>query len=315
MNLAYPQILILQDLGVKSEIINQKLADLNINHQLVHTLNDSILNHKVVEIIITIKEKVDKALISKFPKLKLVTVAFTGYDVVDVNYCYSNNIAVCNVPSYATNAVAELTLGFAISLLRDIPQTSNLLQKGGWNFKPGMDLYGKNVGIIGTGAIGTKVAQLFKAFGCEIFGWSRSENQEFIKLGGIYLNNLDDLCALADIITVHTPLNNQTNNLINDALFKLMKPSAFLINTSRGPIVNEDALIKAIENDTIAGAALDVFEIEPIPHNSKILNTKNVLLTPHIAYKTDEAMEKRAIITIENIANFLRGTPKNLVTK
>lgn len=313
MNTALPQLLILQDLGVNPELFSQKLKEFNINYLILNTLNDHNLDSKNVEIIITIKEKVDESLLVQFPNVKMVAVAFTGYDAVDINYCKSKNITVCNVPSYATNAVAELTIGLTISLLRDITKTNTLIKNNGWNYKSGFDLNGKKVGIVGTGTIGVRVAELFKVFGCELFGYSRSVNQDFIKLGGNYVENLNELCSFVDIVSIHTPLNENTKDLISTNQFKGMKPSAYLINTSRGPVVNEKALIHALENKMIAGAAIDVFDVEPIPNNSDFIKVENALLTPHIAYKTEEALTRRAEITMENIRNFLNGNPVNVV--
>lgn len=308
------QILILQDLGVDNAFVKQLLANQTIQHQLINGLEDLNLIHKNVEIIITIKEKVDENLLKQFPNNQLIAVAFTGYDAVDVDYCKQQNIKVCNVPSYATDAVAELTIGLAIALLRDIPKTNHLIKNNGWNFSPGFELKGKTVGIVGTGTIGTRVAEIFKVFGCEILGWSRSVNQDFINLGGIYLDNIDELCATVDILSIHTPLNAATKNLIDSQQLNQMKPTAYLINTARGPIVNEIALANALNEHKIAGAAIDVFEVEPILANNLLLQTKNAILTPHIAYKTNEALQRRATITIENIKQFLDGNLVNIVS-
>lgn len=307
------QILVLQDLGISSSKLTDLFVSLNIKYQIIHGLSDVNLIDENVQIIITIKEKVDEDLLKNFPNTQLIAVAFTGFDVVDVEFCNKHQITVCNVPSYATDAVAELTIGLAISLLRDIPKTNHLIKNNGWNFTPGHELKGKKVGIVGTGSIGTRVAELFNVFGCEIVGWSRSHNPDFLKLGGIYIDDLNEFCSKVDIVTIHTPLNKSTKNLIDMEQLKLMKPSAFLINTARGPIVNQEALVFALHNKTIAGAAIDVFEIEPISSNNLLLPIENCILTPHIAYKTQEALQRRALITVENIKHFLDGNPINQV--
>jgi D-3-phosphoglycerate dehydrogenase len=313
MNNTPLQILILQELGVTPALLQQKVNEKELTHQLIFTVNDEFLDKNKVEIIITIKEKVTQELLNQFPNVKMIAVAFTGYDAVDISYCKLKNITVCNVPSYATDSVAELTIGLAISLLRDITKTNTLVANGGWNYKPGFELKGKKVGIIGTGTIGVRVAELFNVFGCEIIGWSRSKNEDFIKLGATYVNNLNDLCATVDILSLHTPLNENTKDLINSDQFNLMKPTAYLINVARGPVVNEKALIDALETHTIAGAAIDVFDVEPIPENADIIKVENALLTPHIAYKTQEALERRMQITLNNISSFLKGNPVNKV--
>lgn len=307
------QILILQDLGISLTKLNEVFASIKYKNQLIHGISDINLIDEKVQIIITIKEKVDAQLLKKFPNTKLVAVAFTGFDAVDNTYCKQHNISVCNVPSYATDAVAELTIGLAISLLRAIPETNQLLKKGAWNFAPGQELKGKNVGIIGTGTIGLRVAKLFKVFGCNILGWSRSKNQHFIDLGGIYTDDLNKLCCEVDILTIHIPLNESTKNLIDTQQLQLMKPTAFIINTARGPIINEISLAKALQNNQISGATIDVFDVEPILSENKLLQTKNSILTPHIGYKTQEALERRASITAANIEHFNNGNPINLV--
>lgn len=307
------QLLVLQDLSVPKNYFKQVLADYSIQHQIIEGINDNYLNPNKVEIIITIKEKVDEILLKQFPNTQLIAVAFTGYDVVDINYCSQHNIGVCNVPSYATDAVAELTIGLAISLLRDIPKTNQLIRNGGWNFTAGQELKGKKIGIVGTGNIGLRVAEIFKVFGCELLGWSRTKNPDFIKLGGIYMDDINELCEKVDILSIHTPLNESTKNLIDIAQLKLMKPSSFLINTARGPIVNQEALEKALNNNLIAGAAIDVFEVEPVSQDLLLLKTTNSIVTPHIAYKTQEALQRRVAITFDNIRHFLDGKPINKV--
>jgi D-3-phosphoglycerate dehydrogenase len=307
------QVLILQDLGIDAIDFESNLIQNKLHLQSIWGIKSSQLIPEKVEIIITIKEKVDETLLKQFPNTKLIAVAFTGYDVVDINYCSLNNMSVCNVPSYATDAVAELTIGLAISLLRDIPKTNQLIRNGGWNFTTGQELKGKTIGIVGTGTIGLRVAEIFKVFGCELMGWSRTKNPDFIKLGGIYMDDINELCEKVDILSIHTPLNESTKNLIDIAQLKLMKPSSFLINTARGPIVNQEALTKALHNHLIAGAAIDVFDEEPVPQDLALLKTTHSILTPHIAYKTQEALQRRAAITVENIRQFLIGNPINKV--
>lgn len=307
------QILILQDLGIDVKDFESNLIQNKLPHQSVWGIKSAQLIPEEVAVIITIKEKVDETLLRQFPNTQLIAVAFTGYDVVDINYCSQNHISVCNVPSYATDAVAELTIGLAISLLREIPKTNQLIRNGGWNYKVGQELKGKTIGIVGTGTIGLKVAELFKVFGCKLLGWSRTKNPEFLKLGGIYLDDINKLCKKVDILTIHTPLNESTKHLIDVTQLQLMQPSSFLINTARGPIVNQEALTKALNDQIIAGAAIDVFDVEPVPQDLALLKTTNSIITPHIAYKTQDALQRRAMITVENIKHFINGNPINKI--
>jgi phosphoglycerate dehydrogenase-like enzyme len=261
-----------------------------------------------------VKKKLGSAELSEFLKLKMIAVAFTGYDSVDLNYCKENNIAVCNVPAYSTNSVAELAVGQAISLFREIPKGNEIIRNGGWDIgRPGIELSGKTVGICGTGAIGLRTAQLFKAFGCEIKGWSRTRRKEFIDLGGKYVDTLEELCSISDILSIHVPSNSDTKALIGKKQLAMMKQSAYLINTARGLVVDEQALYESLSQKKIAGAALDVFSVEPIESDNPFLKLDNVILTPHIAFKTCEALKRRSEITKNNIISFESGLKENRV--
>ncbi len=309
--MAKKQILILEDLGINQKDFQELISQKKLDYDWINNFDST--NADLIEGIITIKIKVDAQLISQFPNLKFVAVAFTGYDCVDMTACQQNNIAVFNVPTYSTDSVAELTLGLAISLLREIPQTQNVLRSGNWAHPAGLELKGKTVGIIGTGNIGLRVAELFSAFGCKLLAWSRSERQAFIDLGGNYTNSLEELAAKVDILSVHIPQTPESVNLIDAAILSKMKTSAYLINAARGPIVNQNDLSEALNNNQLAGAAIDVFDQEPIAENTAILKAKNTILTPHIAYKTEEALLRRASITVDNISAFANGAIINRV--
>ncbi len=306
------QVLVLQDLGINKESLQQLITDSDLPFEFVFD-KTTISNNENIEGIITIKEKVGEKLINIYPNVKFIAVAFTGYDCVDMEICREKNIAVYNVPAYSTDSVAELTLGLTISLLRDITYTDKLIRSGSWNHPAGIELKGKKIGIVGTGTIGLRVAEIFKVMGCELYAWSRSKNPGFTEMGGIYISDLKELCAKTDIITIHIPQNKETINLIHKEHFEAMKPSAFIINTARGPIVNQNDLTEALKNKMIAGAGIDVYDQEPVPKNLKLLNTENSILLPHIAFKTKEALVRRAEITLENIQNFLDRNDRNRV--
>ena len=177
----------------------------------------------------------------------------------------------------------------------------------------GTELFGKKFGIIGTGAIGLRVAEIAKAFGCEILAYSRSKKAKAIELGVKYVD-LDTLLKECDIVSLHVPLNNSTINLIDEKKLALLKTSAILINAARGPIVDESALAKALNEGKIAGAGIDVFKNEPpISVLNPLVKAKNVILTPHVGFATDEALYNRLEITIENIYQWIKGTPENLI--
>jgi len=303
------QILILEDLGIPLVDFQKITSQSELNFDFI---SDNHISANV-EGIITIKTTVDKQLIEKYPNLKFIAVAFTGYDCVDLSICKQKNISVFNVPAYSTNSVAELAVGLAISLLREIPTAINIVQSGKWNLKPGLELSGKKIGILGTGEIGTTTAKYFKTFGCEIVGWSRSEREEFKKYGA-YTNDLIEFFSSVDIVSVHLPLNILTKSMIGEKELSSMKSSAYIINVARGPIIDKNALYNILNEEKIAGAAIDVFDQEPLEATSPFLQLSNIILTPHIAYKTEEALIRRAKITIGNIVHFIKGEPTNVVS-
>lgn len=303
------QILLLEKLGIPEADVKEKAKDLD--YELIWDSKKA--NTEAVEVVVTIKKEVDRKIVEKYPNLKMIAVAFTGYDAVDMDVCHEKDIAVYNVPAYATNSVAELAVGLSISLLREIPKGDQLVKNKEWDLKPGLDLGDKTIGIVGTGTIGIAAAKLFKAFGCKLIGWSKSVKDEFRDLGGTYVDELKQLFSQADIVSVHLPLNEKTRDIIGYEELSSMKNSGFLINTARGPIINESDLIKILKEEKIAGAALDVFDTEPIEKDNELLTLKNVILTPHIAYKTEEALQRRAQVTMDNIKDFNEGKKGNRV--
>lgn len=247
----------------------------------------------------------------KCPDLKYICVAFTGYDHVDMDYCREKGITVSNCAGYSTVAVADLVFGFVIDLYRNIIRCNEVVRESGT--KAGLigpELEGKTFGIIGAGAIGTRVARIAQAFGCRTLAYSRTKKD----IDGLEFVGLDTLMAESDIVSVHVPQTKETTGLINSEKIALMKKDAVLINTARGPIVDSQALADALNESRIAGAAVDVFETEPpIDPAHPLLNAKNCIATPHIAFASVQAMYKRADIVCENIKAYLAGSPVNLV--
>ncbi len=175
------------------------------------------------------------------------------------------------------------------------------------------DLFGKTLGVIGTGAIGKRVAEIGLAFGCKVIAYNRSENKDLVNQGVIY-KPLEDILKESDIATIHLPLTKDTRGLINAEKLNLMKKNALLINTARGPIVDNEALSEALKSGQLGGAGIDVFDMEPpLPLEYPLLNSPNTVLTPHIGFATKEAMQRRAKITFENIIRWIEGNPQNRV--
>lgn len=240
--------------------------------------------------------------LSKCPKLQFLNVAFTGLDHIDLDYCEAHRIRVKNASGYATQGVAELAVGLMIDVLRQITYLDGSIRKGGVRGAfLGRELRGKTVGIVGTGAIGIRTAQLLQAFGCKLIAWSRTERQEVMEMGITYVS-LDDLMRRSDIISLHVPMTPETNGLISRELLALCKPSAILINTARGKVVDMIALAEALRDGRLAGAGIDVYEKEPpLPQDHPLLNAPNCVLVPHVGYATREAFDDRIEIVLGNL--------------
>lgn len=315
------KIVIIEPLGVKEDKLNNILDKLDGKNCEIVKYNDRkedaetlIERAKDADVVILTNLPFRKEVIEQCKNLKMISVAFTGVDHVDTAFCKEQGITVCNAAGYSTNGVAELTFGLAISIFRDLKISDNIVrQNKGRGALLGRELNGKKFGIIGTGAIGMRVAEIAKAFGCEILAYSRSEKEEFLNLGAKYLS-LDKLMAESDIVSLHLPLNEHTKGMIGKEEISKMKESSIFINTARGPIVDSEALAEALNSDKIAGAGIDVFEVEPpIPSDHPLLNAKNAILAPHIAFATEEALLIRADIVVENIVKWLDGNPQNLI--
>ena len=248
------------------------------------------------------------------PRLRYVDVAFTGVDHVAMEECRQREILVSNAAGYSDQAVAELVMGQALSLLRRLPACDAAVRQlqGGPGLRGG-EIAGRTVGIIGLGRIGLRVAQLALAFGARVIAASPHERPEALALGVRYLP-LEELLRTADIVTLHAPSNAATRGLMGAAQFALMKPTALFINCARGALVDAQALADALNSGRIAGAAVDVFNAEPpLPADEPLLHAKNAVLTPHVAFNTEESMLRRAQIVFDNLNAYLAGEPVNLV--
>ncbi len=264
------------------------------------------------DVIVLANQPLRRSVIEQCHRLKLVDVAFTGLDHVDLMACQERNIMVCNAAGYSTNAVAELAFGLIIDLYRDIVNCHQNLINGVVTGVPGFELRGKTLGIVGTGAIGLRVAEIGKAFGCNLIGYSRHPREAGKALGMTYLP-LEDVLRRSDIVTLHLPLTPETTGIIGEAELKLMKPEAILINTARGGIVDSQALTNALNGGIIAGAGIDVFNEEPpFTKHEPLMTARNVVLTPHIAYSTKESLYQRAAIVFDNVRCWLEGKPQNV---
>ncbi|QGH20394.1 2-hydroxyacid dehydrogenase [Clostridium butyricum] len=309
---------ILEPLGVEKEkfldMAEKVLGDrveITYYDNRVEDSETLIERSKDAEIVVLSNFQYRKDVIEKCPNLKMICVAFTGVDHVDIDYCKDRGITVCNCAGYSTVAVADLVFGLLINIYRNIVECNIITRKGGTkNGLVGFELEGKKFGVIGTGAIGMRVANIAKAFGCEVYAYSRTV-KEGKEIKYVDLNTLLSTC---DVISLHVPLNENTKGLINEENIKLMKKNAILINTARGPVVDSKALSDALKNNIIAGAGIDVFEIEPpIPVDHVLFDAPNLIVTPHVAFATKESMVKRAEIVFDNIDKYINGSSQNVI--
>ena len=257
--------------------------------------------------------KFGRDIIEKCPELKMICVAFTGVDLVDIEYCKEKNIRVCNCAGYSTVAVADLVFGFVIDLARNVFPCNEVVRKGGTKQGlVGFELEGKKFGVIGAGAIGQRVLKIAQAFGCETYAYNRSPKE----IPGVQFVTMEELLKTCDIISVHVPQTKETIGLIGEEQFDMMKDTALFINTARGPIVDSEALAKALNEGQIAGAAVDVFEVEPpVAADHVLFGAKNLIATPHVAFASQQAFEKRAVIVAENIKCWINGNMQNVIAK
>lgn len=259
------------------------------------------------DIVVVSNIKLSAAVLSQCPHLKYLSVAFTGLDHIDLAYCKEHDITVQNAAGYSTTAVSELAVGMMLDLLRNIITLNEKIRQGGSRGTfLGRELRGKTVGVVGTGAIGTATAHLLLAFGAKVIAYSRTRRPEVEALGVHYMS-LDELLKEADIVSLHVPLCNETRGLIGERELSLMKPTALLVNTARGPVCDIAAVGKALVESRIAGAAFDVFEQEPpLPIDHLLLSTNRCLVTPHVAFATEESFAARADIVFGHVDDYLK---------
>ena len=243
-------------------------------------------------------------------KLDLIDVAFTGVDHVDLDACKEKGIKVLNASGYSDDSVAELVIGLTISVLRKFNENRGNIFNGENNYLLGELIKGKTFGVIGTGNIGSKLIDLLSVFGCKIIAYSRTEKEE-IKAKGVEYVDLPTLLKESDIVSLHIPNNKETKGFLGSEELDLMKEGAVLINCARGAVVDNDYLAKLLNEDKLR-AGIDVFDMEPpLPEDYPLRNSKNVILTNHVAFYTKEAMEIRADIVFDNLYQYLEGNIVN----
>jgi D-lactate dehydrogenase len=285
---------------------------------------------------IFVYSKIDRNILDRLPKLKLIATLSTGFDHIDLEECSRRGITVCNVPFYGENTVAEHTFALILALSRKIYQSIDRTRKGGFDNKNlrGFDLKGRTIGLVGTGHISAHAARIAYGFEMNILGYDLNQNPELAKNYGLKYVGLNELLKNSDIVSLHLPLNDKTKHIISKKNIALMKPTALIINTARGGLIETDALVKALQNKKIAGAGLDVLEeecfikeekqllsgefnktcnLQTVLENHMLLQLDNVIITPHNAFNSEEALHRIIDTSIENIKNFQKKNPQNVV--
>ncbi|MBI3589515.1 MAG: hydroxyacid dehydrogenase [Candidatus Liptonbacteria bacterium] len=326
----------------EKDYLETKIKELNLPIEAEyfedHLDKDHLPSDKSAEIIsVFVGSQIDKPVLDAFPNLKLLTTRSTGYDHIDVSAAKAKNLPVAYVPGYGENTVAEFAFGLILALSRKIYlSVDQIRESGSFNLDrlQGFDLKGKTLGVVGTGHIGKHMIRMAKGFDMNVVACDAFPDQEFQEAVGFEYLSLEDLLKRSDIVTLHVPYMKETHHLVNATTIQLMKKGAYLINTARGAIVETEALVQALKNGDLAGAGLDVLEEEgiiddeldfivgghPEEHNLKtvladhvLIDMPGVIVTPHNAFNTREALERILATTLESIRSFLSGTPKNLI--
>jgi len=277
---------------------------------------------KGAEIIFTNKTPLRESVLALLPDLKYIGVLATGYNVVDVEYAKTRGIAVANVPGYGTASVVQMTFALLLELCQHVQSHSDSVRQGDWAASPDfcywnfplIELEGKTIGIIGFGRIGQKVADIATAFGMNILGFSKTRSDQSHRKNFKWAE-LNQLLEESDVVSVHCPLFPETQGIINKNTLKLMKRSAFFLNTSRGPLMVDQDLADALNEGIIAGAGIDVLSVEPPSADNPLFTAKNCLITPHIAWATKEARSRLMGIAENNLSSFLNQKPVNIINK
>jgi phosphoglycerate dehydrogenase-like enzyme len=289
---------------VQVEAFPEHIADLETLAKRLHNFECVVLMRE--------RTPLPRALIEKLPNLKLVITTGMQNASVDAAALAEHGIVFCGTDGLG-HSTAELTWGLIIDLFRSITHEDRALRQGRWQTRIGHGMKGKTLGIIGLGRLGAMVAGYGKAFGMEVLGWSRSFDAEKAAKLGIKSVTKDELFSQSDVVTIHVNLNDSSRGLVGAADLGRMKPSAYLVNTSRAPIVDQAALLAALKARKVAGAAIDVYDVEPVTKGHPFFELDNVIVTPHLGYAIEENFRVNYTSAIENIRAFLDGKPVRLV--
>ncbi|WP_296114657.1 NAD(P)-dependent oxidoreductase [uncultured Anaerococcus sp.] len=297
----------------------EKLGNLTVYKERANGREEIIKRAKDADILLVCYARIDREIVESLPKLEYIGLLSTGFDNIDLDACRENNVAVTNVPSYGTEAVAQFSLALLLEIVSRVGHHDREVKNGRWmkagfwyfGDYPLIELYGKTIGIIGLGKIGLAAAKIYKAMGMEVLAYNRSEDdkaREYVK----YVN-IDAIYEKSDIIDLHLPLTEKTKNIIDEDSISKMKDGVIIINTARGGLVDEKALMAGIDSGKVFAAGLDVNKTEPINCDNPLLSYKNIILTPHMAWGPGETRNRLVDIAIDNIFCFERSESKNRV--
>ena len=305
--------------NIFKEIVDtEKFKDIysfEIFNEAFNNENEATLALEEFEVLFIMRERtpITKTLLDNLPKLKYIMTSGMRNNSIDLKVTKEKGIVVCGT-EINSNPAAEITWTLILGLLRNVKQEIDNMFQGYWQNTIGFELKGKRIGLIGLGKIGTQVAKVAKAFNMEVSAWSENLNLSHANDLEVLPMSKNDLLKTSDILSIHVVMGERYKNLITEKEFKIMKKNSILINTSRGPIVNESDLIEALQNDIIAGAGLDVFDKEPLPQDHKLRFLNNALLFPHIGYVTFENYSKFYTQMMENLDSCLKNKPSRVLS-
>jgi len=294
----------------------EKLGDLSVYDRTLP--EQTVERARGAKAVFTNKVILDTDALKQLPELKFIGVLATGYNVVDIDTATKNGITVCNIPAYSTASVAQMVFAHILNSTQQVARHAASVSKGDWAnsidfsywLTPQTELAGKTLGIIGFGRIGQAVARIALAMDMKVIFHNRSEKSTKLAAKQV---DLDTLLRTSDFVSINCPLNDENEGFMNKTTLGKMKPTAFLVNTGRGPLINEQDLADALNNGVIAGAGLDVLSVEPASAKNPLPKAKNCYITPHIAWATIEARQRLMKIAGDNLAAFLEGQPVNVV--
>ena len=293
------------------------MAGADVTHHDSLPASTQVLLERIAgaEAVLNIRSSIDfgEDVFAACPELRVLSLWGTGTDHVDLSAAREHGVVVTNTPGVSAVAMAEHALALMLAVARDIPRIDAKTRKGAWPRGFVTQLHGKTLGVVGLGAIGLQTARIAKGIGMRVIAWTRTPEEKPLGELGIELVELDDLYRQSDVVSLHVRLTPETSGMVGRQQLAAMKPTAILVNTARGAVVDEAALVEALRGETIRGAGLDVFEQEPMPESHQLASLPNVVLTPHSGGVTAEALETGLRLAVDNVFAAMRGKPMNRV--